>query len=64
MAWCIEVLVLIKDESDAGGVAAVRPQDGSGCVKLMPRALNEDGAMRRCHCDPTDIPIQEVVFAI
>lgn len=64
MAWCIEALVLIEDKSDAGGVAAVRPQDGCGGVKLTASTLNEDGAMRRCHCDPTDIPIQEVVFTV
>lgn len=64
MAWCIEVLMLIEDERDAGGVAAVGPQDGSGGMKLMPSALNEDGAMRWCHCDSTDITIQEVVFAV
>lgn len=64
MAWCIETLVLIEDERDASGVAAVRLQDGSGGVKLMPSTLNEDGAMGRCHCDPTDITIQEVVFTV
>lgn len=56
--------MLIEDKRDAGGVSAVRLQDGSGGVKLMPSALNEDGAMGRCHCNPTDIPIQEVMFTV
>lgn len=64
VARLVEGLVLVEDQRDAGGVAAVGPEDGGGGVKLPPRALNEDGAMRRRHGHSAYLVVQEVVLAV
>ncbi len=64
MARSVQALVLVEDQGDAGGMRAVGPQDGSGGVQFPSSAFDQDGAMRRSHCDPADVPIEEIVLAV
>ncbi|TNN75240.1 hypothetical protein EYF80_014477 [Liparis tanakae] len=45
VAWFIKRLVLVEDQGDACGVAAVWPEDRSGGVELPPCTLYHDGAV-------------------
>lgn len=60
----VQVLVLVKDQGDAGRVGAVGLLQRSGGVQFSTSALDQDGAVRGRHRHAADVGIQEVVLAV
>lgn len=64
MHGLVQVLVLVKDQGDAGRMRAVGLLQRSGGVQLSTGTFDQDGAVRRRYRHAADVGVQEVVLAV